>query len=463
MDNIKHLIENGESQTVEFKRSTAKLKNAAETLCAFLNGEGGTLFIGVSDDKKIIGQHVTDRTKLEIANTLKKFEPTANITIDYMNIDGDKSVIVFKAYPDQRCIPYSFDGRAYERKESETHLMNQSRYHQLLLSRNLKPNSWESQLAIGVSIDDLDAKEIYQTLKDVNRNKRIDVMTKNDDVFDILSRLKLIESDQITNAAVALFCKEVPGNYMQCVLRMARFRGIEKGSFIDSRHVFGNAFQLLIEAEQFINRNTTVTSQLKTGKLTRDDQPEYPFEAIREALINAICHRDYASLGGAITITIYDDRLEIANTGTLPSEISLSDLKEVHTSHPRNPRMINVFFRRGLIEAMGIGTQEIIKSCLSANMKEPDFFEQAGTFVVRLWSRHYKIGSDERIKDLTDRQQAILKILADKKLAPSEILSLLEEQISERTLRRELSTLKKYGLVHSEGLVGKTRRWFSKK
>ncbi len=457
--NIQQIIKSGESRTIEFKRSTAKLKSAAKTLCAFLNGGGGTVFIGITDDKKIVGQHVTDQTKLEISNTLKKFEPSANITVDYVSIEKDKQSIVLNANPDQRCIPYSFDGRAYERKESDTHRMNQGRYQQLLLSRNLNPHSWESQFAVGVSLDDLDVAEITQTLKDIRSNKRIDAIINNDNIETSLKRLKLAEAGQLTNAAVVLFAKEPPGNYMQCVLRMARFKGIEKGDFIDSRHVFGNTFQLLKEAENFINRNTAIASNLKTGKLARDDQPEYPFDAVREALINAICHRDYASPGGSITIAIYNDRLEIANSGTLPPEITLNDLKEPHTSHPRNLRIINVFYRRGLIEAMGIGTQEIIKVCLAANMKEPDFFEQAGNFVVRLWSRHYKTSFNAVTAKLTDRQKFILEVLGNAKLAPNEILGKLDEHISERTLRRELNLLQEQGCVNSEG-AGWNRRWF---
>lgn len=455
------IIQGGESQTVEFKRSTAKLKNAAETLCAFLNGGGGAVFIGVTDNKKSVGQQVTDQTKLEIANILKKFEPSANIEVDYVELDEDKQIIVLQANPDKRCIPYSFDGRAYERKESDTHLMTQGRYQQLLLARNLNPQSWESQFAAGATLEDLDKDEIKRALQDIRSNKRVDAIINNDNVLDCLKRLKLTESEQLTNAAVVLFANEVPGSYMQCVLRMARFRGTEKGDFIDSRHVFGNAFLLLQEAENFINRNTAIASNIKTGQLARDDQPEYPFGAIRESLINAICHRDYSSPSGSITITIYDDRLEIANSGTLPPEISFNDLKQPHTSHPRNPRIINVFYRRGFIEAMGIGTQEIIKSCEEANMSSPEFFEQAGNFCVRLWSRHYKKqDNDEALSKLTQRQRLIIEVLRDNELVPSDILEKIKLDISERTIRRELNWLKEQGYVGSRGQKGWKRRWF---
>ncbi len=460
LNDLENLIEQGESATLEFKKSTSNLKAAAETLCAFLNGKGGTVLIGISDDKKNIGQHVTDNTKQEIANVLRKFEPTANIETQYIDNNNNKQIIKLTAHLDIRSIPYSFDSRPYERKETSTSLMPQSRYQQLLLSRNMNPISWESQPAIGVSIDDLDHIEILQTLKDITKKKRLEFSLNSDNVSDILKRLKLLEGGQIINAAIVLFSKEIPGNYLQCVIRMARFRGNEKGDFIDSKHLFGNAFQLLKEAEYFINRNTAISSHFEKGNMARIDEPEYPFEAVREALINAICHREYGSPGSSITICIYDDRLEIASSGILPPSITLNDLKAAHTSHPRNPLIINVFFRRGFIEAMGIGTQEIFESCAAAKMKEPEFFEQAGSFVVRLWSRHYKTAIDDY--DLLDRQRQILILVKDKPLQPKDILSNIKEKITDRTLRNDLQLLKKKGYLDSTG-QGKKTLWFSTK
>jgi ATP-dependent DNA helicase RecG len=159
-------------------------------------------------------------------------------------------------------------------------------------------------------------------------------------------------------------------------------------------------------------------------------------------------------------MTIYDDRLEIANTGRLPADITLDDLKTTHISHPRNPRITNVFFRRGYIESMGIGTQEIIRACALANMKEPDFYEQGGAFIVRLWSKHYQAPS-MITEQLTDRQREILVLLKNGALSPQEILKKLKEKISDRTLRRDLQSLKEAGYVENEGL-GKKLKWFLK-
>ena len=155
---------------------------------------------------------------------------------------------------------------------------------------------------------------------------------------------------------------------------------------------------------------------------------------------------------------------QIANTGLLPSGITLGDLKKTHTSHPRNPNITKVFYRRGLIEAMGMGTQQIIKACVNANMKEPKFFEQAGTFIVRLWSRNYEHATSSHMKsNLTERQEKILATLDNKELAPNEILAALGEDISDRTLRRDLQTLREKGYLDNKGQLGPKTKWFKRK
>jgi ATP-dependent DNA helicase RecG len=460
LQDLEVLVKTGESETVEFKKSTASLRNAAETLCAFLNGRGGIVLLGVSDNKKIIGQSISDHSQQEIANTLRKFEPTANIELKHIDIGNDKRVIALKAHPDSRAVPYIFEGRPYERKESSTSMMTQSKYQQLLLLRTINPVSWESQPAVGVLLEDLDKAEILRTAKDIISRKRLEAHLNCEDPFEILTRLNLIEAGQVTRAAVVLFAKEVPGGYLQCVIRMARFGGIEKSGFLDNKHFFGNAFQLLTEAEAFINRHTAVMSHFTLGMMTRIDEPEYPFEAIREALINALVHRDYGSLGGSVTLTIYDDRLEIASTGILPEGMLLEDLKKPHMSHPRNPRLCNVFLRRGLVEQMGIGTQEIVRACAAEKMREPEFFEQAGAFVVRLWSKHYIETPVTTQLDLSPRHKKIVEIIAaHKKLSSSDIFKHLNEGISDRTLRSDLNYLRKNKWLEREG-KGPNTRWY---
>lgn len=273
----------------------------------------------------------------------------------------------------------------------------------------------------------------------------------------MLTKFNLIKEGKLRKAAVILFGNNVADEYIQCTIRMARFKGVRKGEFIDKKQVTANAFTILREAENFIARNTAVSAKIIDGQMQRVEKSEYPYKAIREALINSLCHRDYSSPGGSITLVIYDDRLELINTGLLPEGITLEQLKEDHSSHPRNPYITNVFNKRGFIEAMGMGTQTIIDTCLKGEMKTPEFFEQGGTFVVRLWSRGYK----SRIEDseLPKRQQQILDLLREKPLSPKVILSLLDETVSDRTLRSDLQALKQKDYVDSKG-QGKQTLWF---
>src|SRR5262249_2879536 len=133
---------------------------------------------------------------------------------------------------------------------------------------------------------------------------------------------------------------------------------------------------------------------------------------LREALVNALCHRDYSLAGGAVSVVIYDDRLEISSTGSLPFGLTMADLKRKHPSRPRNPLLANVFYLRGLIERWGRGTQKIVSLGVEAGRPEPEFEESVGELIVRFLPREYT--PPHRVShDLTERQRRILHYLRD--------------------------------------------------
>ena len=142
------LVKQGESHYLEFKKSTTQLKAAVETLCAFLNSKGGIILIGVKDNGQILGQQVSDRTKQEIANEIRKIEPHAHIEVHYVAIGDAKQLIVIDV-PAGKHAPYVFDGRPFERNQSTTEKMTQHRYEQLIVNRGQLNHSWEDHLANG--------------------------------------------------------------------------------------------------------------------------------------------------------------------------------------------------------------------------------------------------------------------------------------------------------------------------
>ncbi len=211
----------------------------------------------------------------------------------------------------------------------------------------------------------------------------------------------------------------------------------------------------------FILRNIPIAGHFEPGKLERQDVPLYPPLALREALVNAICHRDYTFAGGAIFVGIFDDRLEVTSLGLLPAGITVADLKRDHASRLRNSLIAGVFYRRGLIEQWGRGTQKIVNWCVAAGQPEPEFEEQAGAVVVRFQPSDYH--PPLRVsQDLSERQRRMLLTLSGRQeWTFPEFYAALEETLSERMVRVELSELSGLGLVGSGGR-GKFARWWLK-
>jgi ATP-dependent DNA helicase RecG len=190
---------------------------------------------------------------------------------------------------------------------------------------------------------------------------------------------------------------------------------------------------------------------VQPGLFEREDEPLFPIAALREALVNAFCHRDYSRSGGAVSLGIYDDRLEIWSDGTLPFGLRPEDLKRDHASLPRNPLIAEVFYRRGLIERWGRGTQKIVELCVRAGHPEPEFGEQAGAVWVRFLPSGY-IAPHRVAHDLTERQRAVLQVLSKfERVALREIRARLDNPPPERSLREDLQHLKRLGLVDTEG------------
>jgi ATP-dependent DNA helicase RecG len=162
---IEALVRRGESDSVEFKKSTGQLTRAAETLCAFLNGHGGIVLVGVSPDKEITGQIVADGTLRDIAQCFKRFEPPAHIQIHRVSLpNSGREVIVLQAAASYETRPFAFDGRSYERVGSTTSVMPQETCQRLMLERAHAKQRWEN-LPAAVTLEDLDQDEILRTLK----------------------------------------------------------------------------------------------------------------------------------------------------------------------------------------------------------------------------------------------------------------------------------------------------------
>lgn len=457
-EDIKRLVSGGESEELEFKSSTGQLNRAVETLCGFLNGRGGRIIFGVTPQGEMVGQQVSEKTQRDIANVIRRLEPPAPVQIEYIDVpDSDRKLVVLHAVPSMETMPFTLDGRPYQRIGTTTSVMPQERYQQLLLDRMHDRRRWENTPAFGVLLEDLDQEEILRTIRTGIAAGRLPETTTTDP-SDILDRLGLRVRGELLNAAVVLFGTRFLPDYPQCQLRMARFKGTDRTEFLDNRQIHGNGFQLLGEAMLFLQRHLPVAGRIQPGLFEREDEPLFPPVALREALVNAICHRDYSQPGGSVSLAIYDDRLEIWNDGTLPSGLSVEDLKRDHPSRPQNPLIAEVFYRRGLVERWGRGTQKIVELCVEAGHPEPEFIEQAGTMGVRFLPSGY-IAPHRVVLDLSPRQREILQILSERELPLRDIMARLKDPPAQATVRDDLYRLKHLELIDLRGR-GRGAVWF---
>lgn len=387
----------------------------------------------------------------KLIQELRHIEPNTPIDPHVVPLSLAKSAIVLSV-PRGGNRPYTWKGKPYVRIGPTTSVMQQAHYERLLEERMHPTRRWELMRARQLTVADLDHAEITRTVDEAIRRGRMDEPGTRDPETLLLG-LGLIRDGQMVNAAVALFGMPdiLLPYYTQCVLRLARFRGTNKDVFEDNRQVYGHAFHLFVEAQRFLRQHLPVAGRVVPNLFERIDDPLYPLEALREALANAICHRDYSTGSGAVAVAIFDDRLEISSIGRLPFGQTPADLMRPHSSRPWNPLIASVFYRRGLIETWGRGTLRIVGLASEAGLPPPEFEERTGAVVVRFRPGAY-VAPSRATHDLSLLQRELLEILAAHGPLPiSAIENLLRSRPARRTIQEHLALLRRINLVESSG------------
>ena len=384
--NLKELsaiVAEGESQKVEFKTTTGQRTEGAKAACALANGLGGFVLFGVKDKGQIVGQQVSAHTLEEVANELHRIEPPVFPAIETVELKDGNTVIALRVTGGAG--PYMYDGRPYQRHGPTTRVMPREVYEQRVMEKLHATNRWENQpVPKGVTLANLDEDEIQLTVDnavDLGRLKPL----KRRSVRSILIGLGLIVEGKLLNAAVALYgnTQRLQSLYPQCCIRLARFRGKNRlADFADNRQYWGHAFALLRHAESFLMDHVPIAGRVVSGRMRREDRPLYPPRATREAVANALCHRDYTNAGGAVSVAMYDEHLEIINIGTLHFDITPEKLARPHQSRPWNPIIASVFYRAGIIEQWGTGTLKVIDWCRDNANPVPAWTEDSGSVIV---------------------------------------------------------------------------------
>ena len=448
-EELERLISKDETKNIELKKSTGELREGMHSACAFLNSDGGILVFGVTPSLKILGQIVSESTRRDIAQALAGIEPAVSPVIEYVNLPDKPNlqVIVLRFNPwvyGQK--PYTFHGKPYYRLESITKAMPRDMFEERLRQNFPHQFSWEMRVADKITIGDLDEKKIRGLVRLGVEERRISEESLSEPIEIILEKWDLLDNGKVRNAAAFLFSRKKPIFYE---IRLARFRGTDKNYFIDNQQAFGNFFELLDAGMGFFFKHLSLSGEIKG--IMREEHLDVPVKALREALINALCHRDYDIHQCSIGIAIYDDRIEIESPGLLPHRLTPKTIKRVHKSFPRNEVLANVLYQTTYLERWGSEVKRIIDVCKEEGSPEPFWIEEAGYTVVtfplaRLNGRivpQNVTQNDSRSDSQNDSQKANLGIarltgennsISVKKMAES-------LNLSEITVRRHLKKL----------------------
>jgi len=442
---IEQQILQGESETLEFKESTSEWKEIVKTVSGFANTNGGIILIGITDKGIVSGVQIGNRTIEDLANKIKEnTDPKIFARISVEDIQ-EKKIIVITINQNKSKPVFAFD-KVYKRIGKSTVRVTSEEIRKMALEG--KKTYWDEQIIEGASLKDIDEEKVKWFLRKAKTERSLDIELEIS-IKEALERLKLVTEGRLTNVSILLFGKEVQRFFIQAEVRCARFKGTEPSKpFIDMKIFRGDIINQVNKSLNFVLEHTPLTAWLVPGKVEREERYNYPPEAIREAIVNAICHRDYESPAN-VQIRIFDDRIEIWNPGSLPEGWTVERLKQTHESIPKNPLIANQFFLIKYIEKWGTGTIEMIKKCREWGLPDPDF-EATGTSLIVTF-RKSKLTKEYLEKlELNERQSKVIDYLREfKKLSSRKYANLFG--ITDRTARNDLNVLIRKGIVLRKG------------
>jgi ATP-dependent DNA helicase RecG len=426
-----------EQQNIEYKQSWHD--DYLKWVCGFANAQGGVIFIGKDDNGNVVG--IDDSKKL-MGDIPNKVRNAMGITVE-VNLHEENGNQFIEIVTLPYTVPVSLRGRYYYRSGSTKQELTGNSLNEFLLRKSGK--TWDDVIEPRATFDDIDENTFSAFLKMSEEKGRLpDVVGLT--TQHIFEKLLLTEKGQLKRGALVLFGKNPERFYPTTFVKIGRWEG-NNILFHDVEE--GNLFTLLRNVTNKLN-NDYLKQKIHFEGLYRIETGEYPREAMREVLLNALVHRNY--MGAPIQIRVYDDKMNIWNDGGLPTGISLESLKRPHSSNPRNPIIAGVCFKGGLIDAWGSGTVKIIETCLQAGLPEPELIEQDGGFFVTLFKNN--LTKEQLTKlGLNERQLKAVEYVKEKgKITNKEYQSL--NTISERTASRELSDLVEKQVFNSSETKG---------
>lgn len=415
-----------ESETVELKEIV--VDDIKKEIIAFANGEGGRLYIGVRDDGTVTGLESVDNVSLQISNMVRDaIKPDLTMFLHYKTIEIEEKQVLEIEIQRGTERPYYIAKKGlrpegvYVRQGYSSVPANDTAIRRMIKETD------------GDRFEEMRSLEQNLTFVETSRE-----FARRNVEFGLqqMKTLKLLNNDGIyTNLGLLLSeqCKHT--------IKVAVFQGTDQSVFKDRREFSGSLFKQLNEVYEYIDMHNQTQSTF--NKLLRIDTRDYPEDALREALLNLMVHRDYGFQASAL-ISIYDDRIEFVSVGGLVSGIDLEDIM-MGISVCRNQNLANVFYRLQLIEAYGTGIRKILNAYHDVKQK-PEIQHTQNAFKIILPNRNQSLERKEEYEVLSKTEQQIIELMKQNgKLSRKEIETKLE--LSTSTVLRLLKKLTEKNLV----------------
>ncbi len=393
-EEIKRMAERGESYNCDFKVAVPpKVRDITEEVCSFANAAGGFVLIGIDDRGVVRGAVIDNSKRSAIQGSIGEISPALHCELYPVGVEG-KEVWVIEV-PAGRQPPYVFGGSVFVREGANSQKLT-----------NVEEIRGLFQQAGKIYYDSIPDKKfnLYDNLdasvmRAFRREARISNSVEDDQLLENIQAFT--EDGEVKRGAILFFARHPENLFFHAVVRCTQFKGTDKLRIIDDKMFGGPLVAQYEQALGWIEDKLKVEYEIK-GTGARTEKWEMPLEVFREALINALAHRDYYEQGAFASVEIYDDRIEISNPGGL---LPLVAKHFGRKSLSRNPYVFSLFMRMNLVEHVGSGIGRMKQLMLAAGLPEP-VYETEGIFTVILY-RECSVGDAPGISDL-EKKVALL-------------------------------------------------------
>jgi len=437
-----------ENQNIEFKQVWRD--EYLKWICGFANASGGKIYIGVDDSGVAIGVLNAQKLMEDIPNKIVNYLGIVT-DVNFLESEGKKYIEIIVA---PSSVPISYKGIYYYRSGSTKQELKGNALHQFLLKRIGR--TWDDLPCENATWQDIDQDAVAYFFKKAVVSKRIAENTGRDDLKITLKNLYLITGeDKLKNAALLLFGIRPSRFFPSVSFKIGRFiDGDDDLRFQDV--VEGNILQMADKVMDIL-KSKYLISPIHYEGLQRIEKLEVPEEALREAIFNAIIHKDYT--GAPIQLSVYNDKLILWNEGRLPEDFTVETLLGKHPSRPYNKNVADVFFKAGFIEAWGRGIAKIINGFINAGLPAPVFEATMGGILVTIKRRvsnqtdsKDQINVTENVTEnvaenvTENRKTKILEIIKKNNRISTQKMA-KELGVSRMTIAREIDYLKQKGIL----------------